>query len=178
MARKLKQGCVQIFTGNGKGKSTAAFGTALRAAGHGYHTVIVQFMKTGDGYGETKSFQRLAPEVELYSYGSDSWVSKGNGSDEDIRLARAALAKAEEALADESVDILILDEINNAVWFELLDVDDVLALLAKRPAEMEIIMTGRNAAPELIDAADLVSEVCEIKHPYQKGIDAREGIEY
>ena len=171
-------GLTQIYTGNGKGKSTASFGLAVRASGCGLKVVIIQFMKKGEWYGEIEGFRHL-PNVEIYSYGGGNFLKKGVEPDEEnMALARAAMAKAYETMQDENVDILILDELNNAVYFDLVTEDEALALMAARPENQELIITGRNATERMIDAADLVTEMREIKHPYQKGIQARQGIEY
>lgn len=175
---KLAQGLIQVYTGHAKGKSTAAFGLALRAAGHGFKVVIIQFMKTGLYYGEINAFKRLAPEVELYSFGREGFVHRTGVTAEDIALAHAALAKAGEAMLAADTDILILDEINNALSFGLLTTADVLAFLDQKPAQVELVLTGRNAPEEIIQRADLVTEMNVIKHPFQNGIAARKGIEY
>ena len=171
-------GMTQIYTGNGKDKTTAAFGLAVQAAGRGQKVVIIQFMKMGRWYGEIEGFRHI-PNVEIYSYGGGKFRKKGDASDEEhLAYARAAMDKAYETMGDDSVDILILDELNNAVYFELVTEDEALALMAARPEHQELIITGRNATERMIDAADLVTEMREIKHPYQKGIQARQGIEY
>lgn len=175
---KLAQGLIQIYTGNAKGKSTAAFGLAVRAAGHGFKVVVIQFMKTGAYYGEVNGLKRLAPEVELYSYGKEGFVHRRGVTPEDISLAHEALAHGERALLDPETDILILDEINNALYFQLLTVEEVLNLLDKKPEHVEVVMTGRNAPQELVEKAHLVTEMKEIKHPFHQGIDSRKGIEY
>lgn len=175
---KLEKGLIQIYTGNAKGKSTASFGLAVRAAGHGFKVVIIQFMKTGTYYGEISGLKRLAPEVELHSYGRNGFVHRRGVLKEDIDLAHQAMEHAEKALLDPETDLLILDEINNALYFELLTVEEVLNLLDKKPEHVELVLTGRNAPPELIERAHLVTEMKEIKHPYQMGIKSRKGIEY
>lgn len=174
----LSQGLVQVYTGNGKGKSTAAFGLALRAVGCGMHVVIIQFMKIKGCYAEEQAFQRLTPELEHYAYGTKHWVKKGQGSPEDYAMAKAAMAKALECITDPDKDVVILDEINNAIYFELVSVEDVLALLQQKLPTIEVVLTGRNAPQELLDAADLVTEMREVKHYYQKGVQSRKGIEY
>ncbi|MGI6629140.1 MAG: cob(I)yrinic acid a,c-diamide adenosyltransferase [Bacillota bacterium] len=175
---KLTQGLIQIYTGNAKGKSTAAFGLAVRAAGHGFKVIVIQFMKTGSYYGEIPGLKRLAPEVEIHSYGKEGFISQRGVTEEDISLAHKALAHAERAFADPETDILILDEINNALYYELLTVEEVLRFLDQKPEHVEVVMTGRNAPRELIEKAHLVTEMKEIKHPYQQGIASRKGIEY
>jgi len=175
---KLTQGLIQIYTGNAKGKSTAAFGLAVRAAGHGFRVVVIQFMKTGAYYGEIPGLKRLAPEIEIHSYGKEGFVHRRGVTEEDISLAHEAMAHAEKALLAPETDILILDEINNALYFQLLTVEEVLNLLDKKPSNVEIVMTGRNAPQELIEKAHLVTEMKEIKHPFHQGINSRKGIEY
>lgn len=175
---RLEKGLIQVYTGNGKGKSTAGFGLALRAAGHGLKVQIVQFMKTGKDYGEINSLAKLAPEVRVRSFGRPGFITKTGKKPEDYTLAREALHFAREAMLSGSVDVLILDEINNALYFELLKVDEVLDLLRQKPEQVEIVLTGRNAPSEIVEMAHLVTEMVEVKHPYQLGIASRKGIEY
>ena len=178
MADKTRIGLIQIYTGNGKGKSTAAFGLALRAAGCGLRTAIVQFMKKGEWYGEIEGFRNL-PFVEIYSYGGDTFLKKGTPPDqESLDLAAQAIGKAREIMAAEEVDILILDELSNAVYFDLITETEALSLFQEKPAYMELVITGRNATPAMIDQADLVTVIRELRDPYQRGIQARKGIEY
>ena len=178
MADKTRTGLIQIYTGNGKGKSTAAFGLALRAAGCGLRTAIVQFMKKGEWYGEIAAIKQL-PLVDIYSYGGSKFLKKGTPPDqENLDLAAAAMAKARELMAQEEIDILILDELNNAVFFDLITEEQALALFEEKPSYMELIATGRNATSAMTARADLVTEMREIKHPYQQGIQARKGIEF
>lgn len=173
----LEQGLVQVYTGDAKGKSTAAFGLALRAAGHGFKVVIIQFMKTPD-YGEHRSFQRLAPEIEVKTFGRKGFIHRGGARPEDYEQAAAALTCAGKIMHSGEVDILILDEINNALYFGLLKEEEVLDFLRQRPAGVEVVLTGRNAPAGIIAVADLVTEMRQVKHPYEKGIKARKGIEY
>jgi len=170
-------GLIQIYTGDGKGKSTAAFGLALRALGSGLNVAIVQFMKKGGWYGETIMLESL-PNLELYAFGCDHFIKKGTPDAENIAQCQAALAKTREIIAQNQVDVLILDELNNALFFELMSEAEALQLLADKPSQMELVITGRNAPESLIAAADLVTEMREIKHPYQQGVQARKGIEY
>ncbi|MGI9951831.1 cob(I)yrinic acid a,c-diamide adenosyltransferase [Moorellaceae bacterium AZ2] len=173
----LKCGLVQVYTGDGKGKTTAAFGLALRAAGHGLKVVIVQFLKTPD-YGEHKAFVRLTPEIQVKAFGRRGFIRRQGIQPEDYELARAALSFAREVMLKREADILILDEVNVAVHFGLLPEEEVLDLLQRRPPEMEIVLTGRDAPEGIMAAADLVTEMRPIKHPYSKGIEARRGIEF
>ncbi len=178
MRPQLEKGLIQVYTGSSKGKSTAAFGLALRAVGHGFQVFIVQFMKGSTYYGELNSFKRLEPECRLEHYGLPGWVKKGEARPEDVAEARKALARAEEMMLSGAWDIIILDEINNALWFELLTLEEVLAFINKKPEQVELVLTGRNAPEEIISVAHLVTEMVERKHPYQLGINARKGIEY
>ena len=173
-----KQGLIEVYTGDGKGKSTAAFGLALRAAGWGLHTAIVQFMKHGEGYGETQAIAAM-PAIDLYSFGIKGFLHKGEPPDaESLSAAKAAMAKAAQLMGDQRVDILVLDEINNAIDFGLVSEEDALELIQKKPLGQELILTGRHAPETIIAIADLVTEMKEIKHPYHQGIPARRGIEY
>lgn len=178
LKERLEYGLIQVYTGNAKGKSTAAFGLAVRAAGHGFKVVIIQFMKTGASSGEISGFKRLSPEVEIYSYGREGFVYKDRVQREDVELARTALTHAEKIMLSEDTDILILDEINNALYFSLLSVKEVVNFIKEKPQHVELVLTGRNAPKEIIEIADLVTEMKEIKHPYQNGINSRKGIEY
>lgn len=172
------QGLIEVYTGDGKGKSTAAFGLALRASGWGLHVAIIQFMKPGDGYGETIAFDRM-PNIERYSFGLKGFLRKGEPPDAaSIQIAEYAMQKAAQLMTNPGVDILILDEINNAVAFDLVSEEAVLALIDKKLPGQELVLTGRDAPSALIAKADLVTEMKEIKHPYQQGILARRGIEY
>lgn len=173
----MEQGLVQVYTGNGKGKTTASLGLALRAVGRGLRVCMVQFIKGGGEYGEHQAARRLAPLLTIHQTGRDGWIFKDNLDPEDIRIARETLALAQNALTGCDYDMVILDEINGAVWFGLLSVDDVLDLIKARPSTVELVLTGRSADPRVIEAADLVTEMCEVKHYYQQGVPARIGIE-
>lgn len=169
------RGLVQIYTGDGKGKTTAALGLALRAAGWGYRTFIGQFMK-GVDYGELRSVQLLAPYVTIEQFGRPSFVHEPRP--EDRALAQKGLQRCGEVLAGGDYHIVILDEICVALHFRLVTVDEVLALVAQRPAQVELVLTGRRAPQELVERADLVTEMVAVKHPYERGISARKGIEF
>lgn len=175
---RLKQGQVQVYTGNGKGKTTASFGLALRAAGCNMHVVIIQFMKVSGHYAEDEGIRRLGETVEHYTFGNPGWVKKGEGTEADYAQAKAGMEKAREALQNPDVDMVILDEINNALWFELVTEEEVLALMKDRLPHIELVMTGRNAPEAIMEAADLVTEMREIKHYYTKGVPVRRGIEF
>ncbi|MCM2359096.1 MAG: cob(I)yrinic acid a,c-diamide adenosyltransferase [Geobacteraceae bacterium] len=174
---KLEQGQIQVYTGNGKGKTTAALGLALRAAGRELMVCMIQFMKGGGPYGEHLAAPRLAPYLTIIQTGREGWVNRENPDPEDKRLAGEALQMAGEALAGGRYDLVILDEINGAVSFGLLSVEEVLALIGTKPATVELVLTGRNADQRIIEAADLVTEMREVKHYYKTGVPARVGIE-
>lgn len=173
----LTQGTVQIYTGNGKGKTTAAVGAAVRALGHGLTVYMIQFMKGDPDYGELLLAEKLAGFTIVQS-GLSTFVTKGNPTEEDLRLARRGMEMARDALASGEYDMVILDEINVAVDYGLVPVEEVLELIDLRPPDVELILTGRYARSELIDRADLVSDIREVKHHYGTGLGAREGIEY
>jgi len=170
-------GLVQVFTGDGKGKTTAALGEVVRAVGHKYKVIIIQFMKGQIRYGETE-LPKYLPNFELHQFGLPTFVKKGDPSPEDVRLAKEGLEFAERALSNGDYDIVVMDEITVAVDYGLLNVNDVLNVVKDKAKHTEVILTGRYAPKEFLEIADLVSEIKEIKHPYQKGIQAREGVEY
>jgi cob(I)alamin adenosyltransferase len=175
--KRLSQGMIQVYTGNGKGKTTAALGLACRAAGYGHKTYIIQFMKGNIEYGELETAKKLAPYITIKQMGRECFVRREKPDVEDIKLARDAMELAQEVLLGGKYDIVVLDEINVAVEFGLVPKKDVLELMNKRPAQVELILTGRYATPEVIARADLVTEMVEIKHYYKKGIQSRVGIE-
>lgn len=175
MEKNTEFGLIQIYTGSGKGKTTAALGLAMRAAGHGFKVAIVHFMKIWD-YGEVKSIEKLG--IDLFRYGTTELIDPQNPSPIDFEQAEKAILKAEELVQDSSCDMLILDEISVAVDFNLIPLQRVLDLLDKKPDNMELVITGRKCPKELMERADLVSVIDEIKHPYMKGLKARKGIEF
>ena len=166
---------VHLYTGNGKGKTTAAIGLAVRAAGHGMKTYIGQFMK-GQLYGELTALKNH-PLITIEQYGDTKCIRREDVTLNHIEQARQGLARAKDAMYSGQYDILVMDEINVTVWFGLLSVKDVIDVLSQRPENLEVILTGRNAPKELIDAADLVTEMKEVKHYYTQGVLARDGIE-
>lgn len=172
----LERGCTQVYTGNGKGKTTASLGLALRAVGRGLRVCVFQFIKGGGPYGEHLIAEKLAPLFTIIQTGRPGWV---NTSDigEDRRVAQNALEQARSLLSSEEYDLVILDEINGAVGFGLVDVEQVLELISLKPDHVELVLTGRNAHERIIEAADLVTEMREIKHYYKAGVPARTGIE-
>jgi cob(I)alamin adenosyltransferase len=173
----LEQGLIQVYTGHGKGKTTAALGLALRAAGHELRVEIVQFMKGWPGYGELKGVERL-PTVAIHPFGRRAWVHPDHPETDDYEQAAEALAYARQVMSSGTADIVVLDEVNVALDYGLLDLKAVLALLDDKPPTVELILTGRNAPPEVIYRADLVTEMCKVKHPYDRDIKGRQGIEF
>jgi len=173
-----EKGLVIVFTGNGKGKTTASLGMALRAWGQGLKVLVIQFIKGGRVYGELLAASKLAG-LEIRPMG-EGFV-RGAG-EEEAQAHRAAAQKALEEAREEIIsgkwDMIILDEIIYAVGFKLLKVEDLLVLIDIKPAEMHLVMTGRNAPEALVDRADLVTEMKEIKHPFGRGIKAQKGVEY
>ncbi len=169
------KGYIQLYTGDGKGKTTAAFGLALRAVGAGKQVFIAQFVK-GMHYAEIDAIQRF-PEIELKQYGLDCFIVN-KPTQNDIDAARVGLKEVSQIIAENKADILILDEICIALHYHLFEIEEVVALLKNKPAEMEIVMTGRYAPPELYEMADLVTEMTEVKHYYNQGVEARKGIEF
>ncbi|EHM10860.1 cob(I)alamin adenosyltransferase [Thermanaerovibrio velox DSM 12556] len=170
-------GMVQVYTGNGKGKTTAALGLAVRAVGHGRRVKMIQFLKGWDFYGEIRGAGFLEG-FELVRTGTADYVPKGGARDVDFSEARRGLELAREALSSGAYDLVILDEVNVAMDYGLLNVEEVLEVIGGRHERTEVVLTGRYAPEEVIAAADLVTEMREVKHPYQKGVKAREGIEY
>jgi cob(I)alamin adenosyltransferase len=176
MAEKF-QGYIQVYTGNGKGKTTAALGLALRAAGHGLKTYIGQFLK-GQAYGELAAVRRLAPLITIEQFGRSGFIHvTENPEDEDIERARRGLEKCLRAMLSGKFRLVVLDEICVALHFRLLSEKDVHDFLAQKPRDVEVVLTGRYAPPTLLRRADLVTEMKEKKHYYAKGVRARAGIE-
>jgi cob(I)alamin adenosyltransferase len=169
-------GLVQVYTGNGKGKTTAALGLALRAMGNGLKVAMVQFMKSDQYYGEYRIAKQF-PDLTLLPMGRSCLVHEGKAQKEDYEAAEAALARSKELLHSGEYDLLIMDEVNVTVHMGLLDVNSVVDIVKGRPPRVELVLTGRYAPQEIIDLADLVTEMRMIKHPYEQGIPAREGIE-
>jgi len=174
---KLKQGFVQVYTGDGKGKTSAAFGLALRAVGRGLKVYVVQFIKGGFDYGELYVVDEI-PNLKLRAFGRGKFVTEKPPAKKDVELAREALTLAEKIVKNGGYDIVILDEINVALDLKLIEVERVLELIINKPKNVEIVLTGRSAPQRIIECADLVTEMRELKHPYTKGFPARKGIEY
>lgn len=170
-------GKVHVITGPGKGKTTAAFGLALRAAGHGYRTCIIQFMKAGEATGELL-FTRDVGEIEVVRFGTGRFVDPARLAEEDRRAARSAIAEAKDWFAEGECELVVLDEVNTAVSFGLISAEEVLEVLRSRPKGVEVVLTGRDAPPEFVEYADYVSVIEDIKHPFDSGAGPRKGVEY
>lgn len=166
-----------MFTGDGKGKTSAALGIVLRALGHNLRVHIIYFLKGSYPYGEREILSQL-PNMSLSSFGQDYFVDPANIKPEEKEQAKRGLAKAREAIYSGNYDVVVLDEINVAIAWKLLEVGEVIELIKNKPGNVELILTGRYADARLINAADLVTEMVKVKHPYDKGIPAREGIDY
>ena len=171
----MEKGYTQIYTGNGKGKTTAAFGLALRASGHGKKIFIGQFVK-GMKYGELESIKKFSNTITLKQFGRDCFIYN-DPEPEDVKIAREGWDLVNTILSENSVDILILDEIGIAIHYKLISATEVADFIKRKPEEMELILTGRNMPEELFELADLVTEMKEIKHYYKTGVQARQGIE-
>ncbi len=177
---KGKHGFVIVYTGDGKGKTTAAIGMAFRAIGRGWKVLMVQFMKGSWHYAELDTAKRLAPDFEIVPMGMGFYkILDDHYTEAEHRSAAlAALAFAQDKMLSGEYDLLILDEINNAVSTGLVSLDALMTFLDKKPSDFNVVLTGRGAPQALIDRADLVTEMREIKHPYQKGIFAQKGIDF
>jgi cob(I)alamin adenosyltransferase len=171
------KGLVEVFTGEGRGKTSAALGVALRAAGHDLNVYIVFFMKGEFPYGEQKILGEL-PHVTFARFGFERFVDPANVTPEEKEEALKALEAARKAMLSLKYDVVVLDEVNVAASWKLIDVEDVLKLISDKPEKVELILTGRYADPRIVKAADLVTEMVKIKHPYDKGILSRKGIDY
>ncbi len=170
-------GMVQVYTGDGKGKTTAALGLAMRAIGQGLRVHMIQFMKGNIEYGELKTAKRLAPDLTITQMGRETFVDHDNPDEIDRQWAQKGMHLAWQLLKEKTLDILILDEINVAVDFKLVSVQEVLKLIREKPVGLELVLTGRYAPVEIVKEADLVTEMLEIKHYYHRGIESRKGFE-
>ena len=173
----MEKGYVQVYTGNGKGKTTAALGLALRAAGYGMKTYIGQFMK-GQHYGELDAAKMLSGFVVIEQYGLPEFCTPSSPPDpRQVEAAQKGLARIKEVLQSGEYDIVVADELCTAIYFKLISLEDALELVRLKPADVELVITGRYAPKQLIEAADLVTEMREVKHYYAEGVSARDGIE-
>ena len=175
-----KDGLVIVYTGKGKGKTTAALGMALRAVGHKQKICFIQFIKGSWHYGELDSLQRLAPELELVVLGKGfvGIIDDTSPKEEHKKVANEAIQLSKEKIQSGKYDLVILDEVNYAVNLGLIDIKQVIDLIRSRPTNISLVLTGNYANPELIEIADLVTEMKEIKHPFQSGIKAKKGIDF
>jgi len=171
-----RKGYVQIYTGDGKGKTTASLGLALRAWGHDHRVIVLQFMKGDPSYGEIVALGRLG--IEVVQTGLQHWVFPDKVRPEDLEAAAAGFAKARGIVLNGDYDVVVMDEIWTAVFFKLLPLEDVLGLMRDKPEHVELVMTGRGAPDEAIAAADLVTEMRPLKHYFDAGVKGREGIEF
>ena len=169
------KGYVQVYTGDGKGKTTAALGLALRAAGAGLRVYIAQFVK-GMPYSELESLRRFEDLITVKQYGRDCFI-RNQPTEEDIRSARSGLEEVRGLLASGAYHVFILDEASIAVFYNLFSVEELVGLIRSRPEHVEIVVTGRKAHPRLLEIADLVTEMKEVKHYFTRGVEARAGIE-
>ncbi|PWL75302.1 cob(I)yrinic acid a,c-diamide adenosyltransferase [Candidatus Gastranaerophilales bacterium] len=177
-----KHGYIQVYTGNGKGKTTASLGLAMRALGRCWKVLIIMFTKGGDDYGELNSFRNLSPEISknltIVQAGLDRIVYEKNKNADDEAEIKKGWELAKKAIQNDEYNLIILDEANIAIDLGLIDLDEVVDVLKNKPEDMEIVLTGRNANEKIIDLAHLVSEIKPIKHYWDTGIAARKGIEY
>jgi len=175
--QKSRQGLILVFTGNGKGKTTAALGQALRAAGHGLKVCVLQFIKGKWPTGEARAFQRLSDEVEFHVLGSGfTWEAESHEA--AARVGRAAWDTAREKIGSGRFDLVVLDELTYLLNYGMIREEDCLAVLRERPAGLHVVITGRDASRGVVDLADLVTEMREVKHPYASGVKASKGIEF
>lgn len=177
-----KHGYIQVYTGDGKGKTTASLGLAMRALGRCWKVLIIMFTKGGSDYGELNSFRNLSPEISqnltIIQAGLDRIVYTDNQTEADIQEIKNGWQLAQEAIENDKYNLIILDEANIAIDLGIIDVDEVVGVLKNKPEEMEIVLTGRNANPKIIETAHLVSEISPVKHYWDTGVFARKGIEY
>lgn len=177
-----KHGYIQVYTGDGKGKTTASLGLAMRALGRCWKVLIIMFMKGGDDYGELNSFRNLSPEIAknltIIQAGADRIVYQSNKTDADISVVKEGWELAKRVIKNDEYNLVILDEANIAIDMGFIDLDEMIDVLKNKPEEMEIVLTGRNAKQEIVDIAHLVSEIKPVKHYWNTGIAARKGIEY
>jgi cob(I)alamin adenosyltransferase len=172
-----KEGLIHVYSGDGKGKTTAALGLAMRACGQGLKVYMIQFMKGDINYGEIAASNWI-PNFEIVQFGRASFVDKENPDDEDVELAKKALLHAEDVISSGKYDMVILDELNVAIDFKLVSLEEVINLLKTKPKNVEVVITGRSAHDKIMEIADYVTRMDKIKHPYDSGFQARDGIEH
>lgn len=173
----MKKGLIIINTGNGKGKTTAALGMALRAAGHGMKVCFIQFIKGSWTYGELDAVEKFAGTIDFHVMGK-GFTWKSENLEEDKAAARTAWKMAQEAMTSGTYQLVVLDEFTYLLKYEMISLDEVLDALARKPSDLHVLITGRGAPHELIDAADLVTEMQMVKHPLKSGVKAQKGIEF
>ncbi len=175
-----KDGLVIVYSGNGKGKTTAALGMALRAVGHNYKICMIQFIKGSWHYGEIDSSRRLEPEFELIAIGKGfvGILDDKHSKEEHKKIANEAIKICKEKIQSGKYNIIILDEVNYAINLGLIDIDVVLDLIKSKPPELNLVLTGNHVKTKIIEAADLVTEMKQVKHPFQLGIKAKKGIDF
>ncbi len=175
--KRLSPGMIQVYTGNGKGKTTAALGLALRAVGHGFKVLIIQFLKGRIAYGELRAAKKLSPHLTILPMGREHFVNKKDPHPVDLRWAARGWEMAQQCVQSGDYDLVVLDEVNVAVEYKMVPLEELIALMKNKPRNVELILTGRWARPEVLRRADLVTEMKERKHYYRKGIESRIGIE-
>lgn len=177
-----QRGYIQIYTGNGKGKTTASLGLAMRALGRDWNVLLIMFTKGGDNYGEITSFRKLSTKIKnnltIVQAGLDRIIYASNKNSDDEKEIKHGWQIAKNAIQNNEYQLIILDEINIAIDLKILDIDEVVDVLKNKPKNMEIVLTGRNAHPKAIEIAHLVSKIEPVKHYWDTGIPAREGIEF
>lgn len=177
-----KHGYIQVYTGDGKGKTTASLGLAMRALGRCWEVLLVMFTKGGDDYGELKSFQNLSPSIKdnltIVQAGLDRIVYTDNKNEDDTTAIKEGWELVKKAIKNNEYNLIIMDEANIAIALNIIDVDEVVNVLKNKPEEMEIVLTGRDANPKIIEIAHLVSKIEPVKHYWDTGVVARRGIEY
>ncbi len=179
LKKENRTGLVMVHTGAGKGKTTAALGMALRGAGYGFQTLVIQFIKGDRKYGELDGADMLAPFLDILPMGKGFIRFDREGPDpEDRKAVQEAWELAKRQIASGRYDMIVLDEINYVIDYGLLPVEDVLETLRTKPTGLHLVLTGRNAHPDVMEAADLVTEMKEVKHPFHKGVKAQQGVEY
>lgn len=175
-----QKGLVIVYTGNGKGKTTAALGMSLRAVGYNHNVCMIQFIKGSWHYGEMDSWEKLKPHLELVTAGKGfvGIIDDKSPREEHEKVAREALKLSKERIVSDKYDLVILDEVNYAVKLDLIKIEDVLDIIESKPERLDMVLTGNYAHPKLVEVADLVTEMKEIKHPFKKGIKAKRGIDF
>ncbi len=175
-----KDGLVIVYTGNGKGKTTAALGMALRAVGYNHKSCVIQMIKGSWPYGEMESAKRLEPELELIIAGKGfvGIIDDKSPREDHVKIAKEAIQISKEKIQSGNYNIVVLDEVNYAINLDLIDVNDVLELIKSKPENLNLVLTGNHAKNEIIEAADVVTEMKEIKHPFKSGIKAKKGIDF